>query len=319
VPGRRCDIVRDRHPLTPTVASNEQEPEMRHRTDPAWLEAQYNNRALVPDHGRFLASWAEASALVRGQARCALDLRYGPDPKSTLDVFPAEGAPAGGAPVLIFIHGGYWRALDKSDFSFVAPSFTADGAMVVVPNYDLCPEASVEHITLQMTQAVAWAVQHAAEHGGDPQRMAVAGHSAGGHLVAMMLSCRWKDVGTTLGFEMPAQPLAGGLAISGLYDLEPIRHVPFLQSDLKLTPASVARLSPAFFPRPKAGKLYTTVGLDESSEFLRQNTLIRDVWGPTAVPVCETLPGKHHFSVLESLVDPAGRLHELALRLLGLR
>lgn len=292
---------------------------MRPLNDPAWLEAQYNNRALVPDHARYLTRWAEASALVRRQAPCKLDLRYGQAPKSTLDVFPAAAAPAGGAPVLIVIHGGYWRALDKSDFSFVAPSFTADGAMVVVPNYDLCPEVTVEHIALQMTEAVAWTVQHAAAHGGDPQRIAVAGHSAGGHLVAMLMSCRWKDVAANLGVELPAQPLAGGLAISGVYDLEPIRHVPFLQADLKLTPNSVARLSPAFFPRPKAGKLYATVGLDESGEFLRQNTLIRDVWGPTAVPVCETVPGKNHFSVLESLVDPQGRLHELALRLLGLR
>ncbi len=292
---------------------------MRHRTDPAWLEAQYNNRALVPDHARYLTRWADASALVRSQARCTLDVRYGKAPKSTLDVFPADAASAGGAPVLIVIHGGYWRALDKSDFSFVAPSFTADGAMVVVPNYDLCPAVSVEHIVLQMTEAVAWTVRHAAEHGGDPQRIAVAGHSAGGHLVAMLMSCRWKEVGAMLGCEMPAQPLAGGLSISGVYDLEPIRHVPFLQADLKLTPTSVARLSPAFFPRPKAGKLYATVGLDESGEFLRQNTLIRDVWGPTAVPVCETVAGKHHFSVLEGFVDPQGRLHDLALRLLGQR
>lgn len=292
---------------------------MRPMNDPAWLEAQYNNRALVPDHARHLTRWAEASALVRSRAPCTLDLRYGASPKSTLDVFTTDAAPPGGAPVLIVIHGGYWRALDKSDFSFVAPSFTADGAMVVVPNYDLCPEVTVEHIALQMTEAVAWTVQHAAAHGGDPQRIAVAGHSAGGHLVAMLMSCRWKDVAANLGVELPSQPLAGGLAISGVYDLEPIRHVPFLQADLKLTPNSVARLSPAFFPRPKAGKLYAAVGLDESSEFLRQNTLIRDVWGPTAVPVCETVPGKNHFSVLESLVDPQGRLHELALRLLGLR
>ncbi len=296
---------------------------MRHRTDPAWLEAQYNNRALVPDHADYLNRWAEASALVRGKARWVGDQRYGDAPKSTLDIFPAHGASTGvggaGAPVLIVIHGGYWRALDKSDFSFVAPSFTADGAMVVVVNYDLCPAVSVEHIALQLTEAVAWVWRHAAQHGGDPGRMALAGHSAGGHLVAMLMSCRWKDFGAGRGLELPAQPLAGGLAISGVYDLEPIRHVNFLQTDLKLTPTSVARLSPAFFPRPKAGKLYATVGLDESSEFLRQNTLIRDVWGPTAVPVCETLPGKHHFSVLESLVDPHGRLHELALRLLGLR
>jgi arylformamidase len=98
-----------------------------------------------------------------------------------------------------------------------------------------------------------------------------------------------------------------------------LRHTPFLKGDLRLTPSAVARLSPAFFPRPKGAKLYATVGLDESDEFLRQNLLIRDVWGPTAVPVCETIPGTNHFTVLAGLADPAARLHELALRLLGLR
>jgi arylformamidase len=130
----------------------------------------------------------------------------------------------------------------------------------------------------------------------------------------MLLSCRWKQVAD----DLPVQLLGGALSISGLFDLEPLRHAPFLQTDLRLTPASVKRLSPAFFPRPK-GKLYATVGALESEEFLRQNQLIRDVWGPTAVPVCETLPGRHHINVLDDLVDPAGRLHDLALRLLGLR
>jgi arylformamidase len=291
---------------------------MRPRFDPAWLDAQYNNRARVPEHARVLASWAEASALARERSPAQLDLRYGPGDGETLDVFPARAAAAGGdggAPVLVFIHGGYWRALDKADHSFVAPSFNADGAAVVVPNYALCPAVSVEHIVLQTAAAVAWAWRHAADFGGDPKRIAVTGHSAGGHLAAMLLSCRWKE----LADDVPAQPLTGALSISGLYDLEPLRHAPFLQADLQLTPAAVARLSPAFFPRPKGAKLYTTVGSEESDEFLRQNRLIRDVWGPTAVPVCETVPGTNHFSVLRSLADPAGRLHELALRLLGLR
>lgn len=285
---------------------------MQRRNDPAWLDEQYNNRERVPEHPEIFARWSEASAEVRRAAPRALDVRYGEGDGGTLDVFPAA---APGAPVLVFIHGGYWRSLDKSDFSFVAPSFTADGAMVVVPNYALCPGASVEHQALQMTQVVAWVHAHAAEHGGDASRLAVVGHSAGGHLGAMLLACRWKEVSPSL----PPQPLAGTLSISGLYDLEPLRSVSWLQPDLQLTPASVARLSPAFFPRPKAGKLYAAVGLDESDEFLRQNRLIRDVWGPTAVPVCETVPNKNHFTVLESLVDPAGRLHDLALRLVNLR
>jgi arylformamidase len=285
---------------------------MQSRLDPAWLDAQYNNRARVPDHANHLQGWAEASALARKHSPVLLDVAYGQGANETLDIFPTA---ARNAPVLVFVHGGYWRTLDKSDCSFIAPAFTAAGALVVVPNYALCPAVSIEHIALQTAQAVAWAWRHAAEHGGDPSRLALVGHSAGGHLAAMMLSCRFKE----LGDDLPAQPLAGALSISGLYDLEPLRLTPFLQADLQLTPVSVKRLSPAFFPRPKGGKLYATVGLEESDEFLRQNRLIRDVWGPTAVPVCETVAGANHFSVLNSLADPQGRLHELALRLLGLR
>ena len=285
---------------------------MRNRRDPQWLEAQYNNRARVPDHAQVLARWAQASALVRERSVVRRDVAYGDGPGELLDVFPTDAL---NAPVLVFIHGGYWRALDKSDHSFVAPSFTADGALVVVVNYALCPLVSVEHIVMQMVRALSWVWRHAAVHGGDPSRIALVGHSAGAHLAAMLMSCRWKDVAD----DLPAQPLSGALAISGLYDLEPLRHAPFIQSDLQLTPASVGRLSPAFFPRPKGGKLYAAVGSEESDEFLRQNRLIRDVWGPTAVPVCETVPHSNHFNVLNSLVDPAGRLHDLALRLLGLR
>ena len=288
---------------------------MRSRFDPAWLDKQYNNRARVPDHAHVLASWSEASALARAGSPAHLDLRYGDGAGESLDVFPATAPGAAAAPVLVFIHGGYWRSLDKADHSFVAPSFNADGAMVVVPNYALCPAVSVEHIVLQMAAVVAWVWRHAARFGGDPGRVALAGHSAGGHLATMLLSCRWKDVAG----DLPAQPVAGALSISGLYDLEPLRHTAFLQTDLRLTPASVARLSPAFFPRPKGARLYTTVGSEESDEFLRQNHLIRDVWGPTAVPVCETVTAANHFTVLKSLADPAGRLHGLALRLLGLR
>ena len=290
---------------------------MRQRHDPDWLDAQYNNRARVPNHAQVMAGWSQASALARSSVVAArLDLRYGEAAGETLDVFPAT-APAAktGAPVLVFIHGGYWRSLDKADHSFVAPSFNAHGAAVVVPNYALCPAVSIEHITLQMAAVVAWVWRHAASFGADPSRIALAGHSAGGHLAAMLLCCRWKEVAD----ELPAQPVTGALALSGLYDLEPLRHTPMLQGDLQLTPSSVARLSPAFFPRPKGAKLYATVGLDESDEFLRQNTLIRDVWGPTAVPVCETVPGTNHFTLLNRLADPSSRMHELALRLLGLR
>lgn len=279
--------------------------------DPAWLDAQYNNRARVPQTAQILARWAESSKLARERLQGKLDIRYGDQPGEALDVFPAAHA---GAPVLVFIHGGYWRALDKADQSFIAPAFVEAGATVVVPNYALCPSVTIETIALQMTRALAWVWRNPGVHSGDPNRIAIAGHSAGGHLAAMLLSCRWKEVGD----DLPLRLLQGALSISGLYDLEPIRLTPFLQADLQLTPQSVKRLSPAFFPRPR-GTLYAVAGLDESDEFLRQNQLIRDQWGPTSVPVCETVVGRDHFTVLHDLADPACRLHELALRLLGLR
>jgi arylformamidase len=281
------------------------------RHDAAWYDAQYNNRARVKDHAQFFSRWAEASALARSQMNGRLDIAYGDDPAQRLDVFPAAAAQA---PVLVFIHGGYWRSLDKSDHSFVAPVFVQAGATVVVPNYGLCPAVSIETIALQCTQALAWVWRNAAEHGGDPSRVYVIGHSAGGHLAAMLLSCRWK----TVGEDLPPRLAAGAMSLSGLYDLEPLRHAPFLQADLKLTPAAVRRLSPAFFPRPR-GPLYALAGGDESEEFIRQNRLIRDQWGPSTVPVCETVVRHHHFDILSDLVDPAGRAHGRALQLLGLR
>lgn len=279
------------------------------RHDAAWFDAQYNNRARVPEAPALLARWAEASALARSRMTCVLDEAYGEQPGETLDVFPAR---ASGAPVLVFLHGGYWRALDKADHSFVAPAFVQAGAMVVVPNYALCPAVTIEQIALQTTRALAWTARHAARFGGDPRRIVVVGHSAGGHLAAMSLACRWKQVGPGL----PPNLVSGAMSISGLYDLEPVRRAPFVQTDVRLTPAAVRRLSPAYFPRPP-GPLVTLVGGLESEEFLRQNQLIRDRWGPGCVPVCEALPGLNHFTVLHDLVDPTGRAHGHALQLLG--
>ncbi|WP_372524809.1 alpha/beta hydrolase [Piscinibacter sp.] len=281
------------------------------RLDPAWLNAQYNNRARVPEHPQILERWARASALARDGLSRRLDVPYGRGPNETLDIFPSARA---GAPVLVFIHGGWWRALDKRDLSFIAPTFVQAGAMVVVPNYALCPAVSIEAIALQMTQALAWTYRHAALYGGDPQRIVVAGHSAGAHLAAMLLCCDWPSVAN----DLPPDIARRALAISGVYELEPLRHTPFLQGDLRLTPHAVRRLSPALFPVPK-GTLYAAVGADESWEFLRHNALIQQAWGHDAVPVCETVAGANHFSVLHDLVDPNARLHAMAIELLGLR
>jgi arylformamidase len=281
------------------------------RHDAAWHDAQYNNRARVADHAQFFARWAADSALARSQLACQLDVAFGDDPVEKLDIFPAT---APGAPVLVFIHGGYWRSLDKSDFSFVAPAFVRCGAAVVVPNYGLCPAVSIETIALQSARALAWVWRNAAAIGADPARIVVVGHSAGAHLAAMLLACRWR----TLGDDLPLRLLAGAVSLSGLFDLEPLRHAPFLQGDLKLTPTSVKRLSPAFFARPR-GPLHALVGGDESAEFIRQNRLIRDQWGPSTVPVCEVLAGRHHFDIVDDLIDPVGQSHDCTLRLLGLR
>jgi len=278
--------------------------------DAAWYDSMYNNRELVPDHGAYLARWAEASARARAQEPCELDIAYGSGPGETLDVFPAP--PQDDGPMLVFVHGGYWRALDKSDHSFVAPAFTRHGACVVVPNYALCPAVTIPQITLQVARAVAWTWRNAARFGGDPKRIVVAGHSAGGQLAAMMLACLWPQ----LDAELPRDVVRGALAVSGLHDLEPIMRTPFLQPALQLTPEQVARASPARLPPPRAGTLYSVTGGLESPEYHRQNRLIQEAWGARRVPVCETLPGLHHFSMLDALVEPSQRLHQLALDLL---
>lgn len=289
----------------------------RRRPDPAWLDSQYNNRALVPTYAEHFQRWQAASALARRAPGVLLDVAYGHGPGQTLDLFlPPRKPRAGLAPVLVFIHGGYWRSLDKSDHSFVAPPFVAQGAVVVVPNYALCPAVTIPDIALQMVDALAWTWHHIATHGGDPERITVVGHSAGGHLAAMLLGALWQ----THDADLPASVVRHALSISGLFDLEPLRHTPFLQDSLRLTPAQVRKASPALWPAPEPrdgrGTIACVAGGDESPEFLRQNSLLRQAWGADAVPVCESLPGLNHFSVLEALVEPRHRLHRLALQML---
>ncbi len=278
--------------------------------DPVWLDSMYNNRSLVPDYSTYFERWNQASAAARKSQPCALDVIYGKTPGQKLDIFPGS---THDAPVVVFIHGGYWRSLDKSDHSFIAPAFTRQGACVVVPNYDLCPIVTIPEITMQMVRTVAWVYRNISQYGGNPHRITVVGHSAGGHLAAMLLTCLWK----AYAVDLPADLVKNALSISGLYDLEPLRHAPNVKDSLLLTAAQVLKASPALLPAPLRRTLYSVAGGIESAEFLRHNELIQKAWGKKTVPVCEALPGLHHFSVLDALVDPTHRLQALAWQLIA--
>ena len=282
---------------------------------PAWHDRQYNNRANIPEHPQILRFWTQASEQARqATPGTLLDLRYGDGPGEGVDVFGARAAGAG-APLLVWMHGGYWRALSKSDHSFIAPPFVAAGAVVVVPDYALAPAVTLEHITLQTARAVAWAWREARRWGADPTRIVVGGHSAGGHLAAMMLSCRWPE----LARDLPSDLVRTALSLSGVFDLEPLRHAPFLAGDLALDAPRARSLSPAWLPAPEAPRrLLAWVGERETPEFHRQNRLIRRRWGARAVPVCEAVPDTHHMTILHTITDPASRTHRLAREALGL-
>lgn len=282
---------------------------MEELKDGAWHDRMYNNRDLVPDHPKHFDHWRDESKRARKSAECVLDVAYGDGAGDKVDIFPAAKALSR---TLVFIHGGYWRSLDKSDHSFVGAAFQETGACVFVPNYDLCPAVTIPQIVMQVARAVAWAWKHAPEYGGDPRHMTVIGHSAGGHLTAMMLECDWQ----ALDPDVPPDLVRKGLSISGLHDLHPIMRTPFLQETLQLTPEDALRCSPALMPAPKDATLFAVCGRDESPEFIRQNRLIQQNWGEDVVEVCDTIEGHNHFSVLEALVEPGHILHQAALELL---
>jgi arylformamidase len=275
--------------------------------DRAGLDAQYDNRRRVPEHPRHLERWAAACERVRRTLPCRLDVAYGPTAAETLDVFPAAHP---GGPVLIYIHGGYWMSRDKRDFSFVAEPFVKAGVTVVVVNYALAPAAGLDEIVRQNRAAAAWTWRNARALGADPDRLYVSGHSAGGHLTVLLLATDW----AAFGEDLPADAIRGGCAISGIYDLEPIRLC-YLNDTLRMD-GDVARRNSPLFHLPRLGAdLILTVGGAESEEFLRQNREMAAAWRSRGFPCLELeLPGKDHFTIVGQLLEPGNGLAQAMLR-----
>jgi len=279
--------------------------------DVAFLSREYNNRVLVPEHPQYFARWAESSARARATMWTShLDQRYGESPNETIDLFPAR---KGDGSCMMFIHGGYWRSLDKSDFSFLAPAWVDAGVSLALVNYDLCPNVSIEEIVRQMLRASRWLYLNAEQYGMDEDRLYVCGHSAGGHLAAMMMAAIWP----VFDARLPKDLWKGALAVSGLYDLRPLLQVDWLNADLKLDEATAYRLSPALLPAATRSPVMTSVGGDESSEFKRQNALLGERWrGAFAGDI--PMPGRHHFSIVDGLAEQSSALFAGARKLMKL-
>jgi arylformamidase len=272
-----------------------------------FCEREYNIRAMVPGYPAIFARWAAQAAATRRVHACLLDLAYGDEPSERLDLFPASEEPS---PLLVFIHGGYWRSLDKSDFSWIAPPFVKHGVTVALLNYGLAPQTPIEDIVRQTLAAIAWLYRRAERYGVDPRRISLCGHSAGAHLAALAMAALWK----VYADDLPADLVKGVLAISGVYDLEPLVHAPFLNVDLKLDPERARRLSPLSYPARAGARLITSVGGSESSEFARQTALIGRQWRANRVRDVP-MPGCNHYEVIEALPDPASALFDAALDL----
>jgi arylformamidase len=265
--------------------------------DRAQLDAAYNNGAAVPARDTIIAGWRARSAKVRAAGRGHLDLRYGDTPRERLDFFPAAEPKA---PTLIFIHGGYWQMNDKEDYAFFAEGLLPLGINLAVVEYTLAPSARLDRIVAELRRAVGWLGEHLAGYGADPARLYVSGHSAGGHLTAMT---------------MPLRAVRGGLAISGLYDLEPIR-LNYLNDKLRLDPEEAERNSPLLHLPPMAGELVVAYGTGELPELCRQSIDYAQAWTEQGLPGhLVPVDGADHFTILETLASPDGVLAQALMRL----
>lgn len=271
------------------------------------LDAQYNNRAAVPDYMQYLDAWEQRSAQARDRFPCHAELAYGSHARERLDIFPA---PAAGAPVLVFYHGGYWQALAKESFHFLAEGLVPAGMTTVFVSYPLAPEASMDLIVAACRRSLIWLYGHIAAYGGNPAQIHVAGHSAGGHLVAMLLTTHWPAMAP----DLPADLIRSSVALSGLFDLYPIQRS-YLNAVLGLDDDAVRQYSPRRLLPAHRSPLLLTVGSRESAEYHAQSRELARRWLAHGMPVTELdQPGHHHFSILATLADPDTALHQLLRR-----
>ena len=267
--------------------------------DRAQLDAAYNNSAAVPGRDAIVADWVARSAKVRHEYDGHFDLGYGDTPRERLDLFLAADPKA---PTLAFIHGGYWQMNDKENFAFFAEGLLPLGINLAVIEYTLAPAARLDRIVAEVRRAVRWLAEHLGEYGADPNRLYVSGHSAGGHLTAMT---------------MPLAEVRGGIAISGIYDLEPIR-LNYLNEKLGLDRAEAERNSPIRHLPANAGELVVAYGTRELPELCRQSIEYAQAWTERGLPG-RLLPvdGADHFAILDALARPEGVLTRDLLAMLG--
>jgi arylformamidase len=277
--------------------------------DPQFVEREYNARALVPEHPAIFARWDRDSDFVRSTLPCTLDLAYGPDPLHRVDWFPAANARG----TLAFIHGGYWRSLDKSMFSWLAAAYVAAGMNVAMVNYRLCPAVRIDAIADDVVAAMNCLLGDRPQTSGSVPEFSgpvvLAGHSAGGHLVGALFATPL----ARLAFD-PSR-IAGGVSLSGLFDFAPLRIHSF-NADFQLDDAAVARLNLHDKPTSIKAPLVVAVGGAESSEFQRQSRLIAESWSPQAKPAL-VLPALNHFTIVDAFAERAQPLHRATLKLLG--
>ena len=261
------------------------------------LEEEYNNRARVPEHPAHLAAWQRDAAAWRAACpRAELGLAYGERERERLDLF-WPSASGTDAPLAIFIHGGYWQALGREWASHCARGLNGLGVAVAMPSYDLCPAVTVAHIAEQMRQAAGFLWRR---HG---RPMLAMGHSAGGHLAAMLLATDWPARG------LPDKIVRAALPVSGVFELAQLRATS-IGTALALSEEAAHALSPRFLPRP-AGMLHCIVGGSESGEFIRQSRDMAAAWNGGF----EALPGADHFTVIAPLAEPGSAMAATAKRL----